>query len=180
MNKGFHIRLWEWLLVAETGSVKCEGVAARKTFGYLGLIAVLLVGYGYCRNSTWLGSNMLHTIAETVATLLAFMVGVIALARFYALKSNKFLLIGAGFIGTALLDGYHAVVTSFWFNGLFPSPSLIPWSWNRSRIRDVLFPLQIFRVEESGGIRLPGFYVGRNEFFVRYRGSIVFICESRK
>ncbi|MCH8331052.1 MAG: hypothetical protein IH946_06690, partial [Bacteroidetes bacterium] len=49
---------------------------------------------------------------EGIATLLALVVGTMALVRFYSKKNNTFLFIGTGFLGTALLDGYHAIVTS--------------------------------------------------------------------
>jgi PAS domain S-box-containing protein len=73
---------------------------------------------------------------ELAATLLAFMVGTMALVRFYSKKEITFLFIGSGFIGTALLDGYHTVVTSSRFVEYFPSrpASLIAWSWFASRI----------------------------------------------
>jgi PAS domain S-box-containing protein len=73
---------------------------------------------------------------ETIATILAIIVGVVALVRFYARKNNTILFVGAGFIGTGLLDGYHATVTSSFLSAYFPSTlaSLIPWSWNASRI----------------------------------------------
>jgi len=46
------------------------------------------------------------------------------------------LFLGAGFLGTAMLDGYHACVTSSALQSFFPSDeyyALIPWSWNASR-----------------------------------------------
>ena len=84
---------------------------------------------------TWLGDNHLHTLVETIATLLAFMVGVMALVRYYSKKDNTFLLIGTGFLGTAFLDGYHAVVTSHYFAQYLPSDlsSLIPWRAQNKR-----------------------------------------------
>jgi PAS domain S-box-containing protein len=83
----------------------------------------------------WRGSAELHTHMELVATLLAMIVGAMALVRFYSKKDNTFLFIGAGFLGTAFLDGYHTVVTSEFFQPFMPSdmPSLIPWSWVASR-----------------------------------------------
>jgi PAS domain S-box-containing protein len=73
---------------------------------------------------------------ELAATLLALIVGVLALMLFYAKKDNTFLFIGTGFIGTGFLDGYHTLVTSSVFMQYFPSPppSLIPWSWLASRL----------------------------------------------
>jgi methyl-accepting chemotaxis protein len=81
------------------------------------------------------GNRQLHTNMEVVATLLALIVGALALVRFYSKKDNTYLFVGVGFVGTALLDGYHAVVTSDLLAYIMPSPpeSLIPWSWNASR-----------------------------------------------
>ena len=95
----------------------------------------LTLAYGLLRGSTWRGSADLHTHMEAVATVLALVVGVMALVRFYAKKNNTFLFVGTGFLGTACLDGYHALVTSHYFKAYLPSdlPSLIPWSWVASR-----------------------------------------------
>jgi diguanylate cyclase (GGDEF)-like protein len=106
-----------------------------RLFSY-GLVALLLVaGYLALRGHSWTGSAHLHTIMETVATLLAFVVGAMALVRYYSRKSNTFLVIGTGFLGTGLLDGHHALVTSEWLSQRLPSAlsSLIPWSWMASR-----------------------------------------------
>lgn len=56
--------------------------------------------------------------------------------RYYSRKSITILYIGTGFLGTALLDGYHTIVTSHFFAPFLPSdlPSLIPWSWIASRM----------------------------------------------
>jgi len=72
---------------------------------------------------------------EAVATLLAALVGAMALVRYYSRPESLFLFIGAGFLGTAFLDGFHAIVTSAYFKPLMPSdlPSLLPWSWVASR-----------------------------------------------
>jgi len=83
----------------------------------------------------WRGTGELHTLMEVVATLLALIVGVMALVRYYSKKDSVLLIIGAGFLGTGFLDGFHAVVTSSYFRPMMPSdmPSLIPWSWVASR-----------------------------------------------
>jgi PAS domain-containing protein len=72
---------------------------------------------------------------EALATLLARMVGGMALVRYYSGKNSIYLVVGAGFLGTGFLDGYHAIVTSAFFRPFMPSeiPSLIPWSWVASR-----------------------------------------------
>ena len=98
---------------------------------YVSLASALLIGYVLLRGSSWQGSTELHTLMETVAALLAMVVGVLAMVRFYTKKNDTYLFIGAGFVGTALLDSYHAIVTSSYFASQFPSApaSLIPWSW---------------------------------------------------
>lgn len=101
------------------------------------LTILLLFSIGLVlQNMTWYGSTHLHTLMEVVATLLASFVGAMSLVRFFSQRDAQFLYIGAGFLGTALLDGYHTVVTSWWFQPYMPSdmPHLIPWSWIASRL----------------------------------------------
>ncbi|MDD1621605.1 MAG: diguanylate cyclase [Methylococcaceae bacterium] len=99
-------------------------------------VATLLSGELLLRNVEWLGGPQLHTLMETAATLLALFVGAMSLIRFFSQRDSQFLYIGAGFLGTALLDGYHAVVTSSYFQAYMPSdmPHLVPWSWIASRL----------------------------------------------
>ena len=111
-------------------------LATRRATTYWAIGVGLILFYVVLRGSTWQGSAHLHTIMEAVATNLALMVGVMALVRYYSKKNNTFLFIGAAFLGTACLDGYHTVVTSEFFAPYLPSdlPSLIPWSWVASRL----------------------------------------------
>ncbi|PCJ23360.1 MAG: hypothetical protein COA96_11935 [SAR86 cluster bacterium] len=108
---------------------------------YLATAIGLLVSYILLRGNTWQGSQQLHTTMETLATSLALIVGVLSLVRYYTRKNNLFLFMGTGFLGTAFLDGYHAVVTSAYFEPFMPSDndSLIPWSWIASRAYLSLF-----------------------------------------
>ncbi|HUP02067.1 MAG TPA: EAL domain-containing protein [Gemmatimonadota bacterium] len=103
---------------------------------YVGITAALLVAYPLALTSDWQATPQSHTLMEAVATVLALVVGLVALVRFHTHRTNSFLFVAAGFIGTGLLDGYHAFVTRSGFDAWFPSPpaSLIPWSWNVSRI----------------------------------------------
>jgi PAS domain S-box-containing protein len=73
---------------------------------------------------------------EVVATLLALNVGAMALVRFYSKKNNTLLIVGVGFIGTGLLDGYHALATSSWLQEYIPTEleSLNYWSSTGSRL----------------------------------------------
>lgn len=115
-------------------SAKFVRARARALIYWAVGVGITLV-YIALRGSTWSGDAQLHTLMETVATMLAMIVGVMALVRFYSKKNDTILFIGAGFLGTAFLDGYHSMVTSSFFAPYLPSdlPSLIPWSWVASR-----------------------------------------------
>jgi two-component system sensor histidine kinase/response regulator len=97
------------------------------------VLITLLLGISSTYN--WQGNAQLHTLMELSATLLAGVCGVVSLIRYYGKKDSLFLIIGVGFMGTALLDGFHGLVTSELFNVYMPStlPSLRPWSWTASR-----------------------------------------------
>jgi len=113
-----------------------NNVVRGRIVSYGFTMALLCLLFFISRDVTWQGSNELHTRMEIVATLLAFMVGIMALIRFYSKKNNYILFIGAGFIGTAVLDVYHTIVTSAFFTPYLPAdlPALIPWSWVASRL----------------------------------------------
>ena len=108
----------------------------RRYFVAVGLLLVLALVLALIKAVSWRSDVHFHTILEVVATVLAAVVGSLALVRFYSKKSNRFLFVGTGFIATALFDGYHAVVTSEWFYRDFPSDlsELTPWSWLVSRL----------------------------------------------
>ncbi|MDA3945184.1 MAG: EAL domain-containing protein [Helicobacteraceae bacterium] len=109
----------------------------KRKYIFIFVTILLLLAYPLLRSIEWHGNTTLHTLMETIATLLAMFVGILSLIHYHTNKSNQlFLLIGVGFFGTAFLDGYHTIVTSIFFAELFPSipSSLIPWSWIASRL----------------------------------------------
>lgn len=108
----------------------------KRLLFYALTVATLLGGGLVLHDFEWLGGAQLHTLMELAATLLALFVGAMSLIRFFSQRDSQFLYIGAGFLGTALLDGYHAVVTSSYFQPYMPSdmPHLVPWSWLASRL----------------------------------------------
>lgn len=107
----------------------------KKLISYVLLAAGLFVLFYLSRSSDWKGAKDLHTLMEVIATVVALSVGVLGLVRYRSQPNNTILIISAAFLGTALLDGYHALVTSRWFDIYWrsPPPQLIPWSWNASR-----------------------------------------------
>lgn len=100
------------------------------------LFALLFALLFVARALSWVSPKWVHTLMESAAAIIAITVGVLALQRYYSAKSSTLLLIGAGFLGTGLLDAFHAVVTAEGLEGLLPSAhgSVIPWSWLASRV----------------------------------------------
>ena len=85
---------------------------------------------------TWKSNGEMHTLLETVATVLLLISGAMSLVRYYTKKTSAFLLLGSGFLGTALLNGYHAVITSSFLVGRTPSAAsaLSLWSGTTPRL----------------------------------------------
>ncbi len=80
---------------------------------YAVLFALLVAGSILLRrNLVWDTDSTTHTISEATATLLAFIIGGLALVRYYSRKQIIFLFIGCGFLGAGLLDLNHALSTS--------------------------------------------------------------------
>ena len=118
-----------------------SGHTRNRLITYVVFFCLLLAVNFIFRDSEWIGSQGLHTIMEPISTVLALFVGVLSLTRFYSRQESRFLMIGVGFIGTGILEAYHALVTSAAFSVYFPSPSpsLLPWSWLAPRIFLSLF-----------------------------------------
>ncbi len=109
---------------------------------YWTLFLLLLGGSALLQDLPGASNATAHTIMESVATVLAFMVAGLALVRFYSRKQATFLLIGTGFLGAALLDLNHALLTSDWLAGLRSDVNpedLFAWSWTSERVFLSLF-----------------------------------------
>ncbi|GMV08080.1 MAG: hypothetical protein AMXMBFR53_43550 [Gemmatimonadota bacterium] len=105
------------------------------------LLLVLVGGSLLIRNTPVRSTPSMHTLLESIATVLAFIVGALALVRFYSRKQGTFLLIGTGFLGAGLLDLNHALLTSDFFlvkEGR-AAEDLFAWSWTSERVFLSLF-----------------------------------------
>lgn len=104
------------------------------------LLALLVAGALLLKGTPWRSTTTVHTLMETVATLLAFIIGALALVRFYSLKQATFLFIGTGFLGAGLLNLNHVLLTS---NFLLPegpaAEDLFAWTWTAERVFLSLF-----------------------------------------
>jgi signal transduction histidine kinase/CheY-like chemotaxis protein len=100
------------------------------------LLGVLLIGAApLIRSLNWQATQEFHTLLEVVATQVALIAGGIALVRYYAKPNPAYLLIGNGLLGAAVLDAYHALITSSFMDGRTPSSlsALTHWSGAVSR-----------------------------------------------
>jgi len=107
------------------------------------LFVVLVAGAFLIRDSPWQSSSALHTLMEALATVLAFIVGGLALVRFYSRKQATFLFIGTGFLGAGLLDLNHALLTAepLLVREGASAENLFAWTWTAERIFLSLFLL---------------------------------------
>lgn len=129
------------------------------------VLASLLVNHG----SSWLGSSSLHSSMESVATVLALIIGTMSLVRYYTIKKILFLYIGVGFLGTGVLDLYHTIVTTEYVKSIMPSEilALSPWSWAASgQVLSISMLLSICLTQRTTG-RVASWYVS---------DKIVYIC----
>ena len=112
-----------------------EGKTARRRMMAYVAVGVVIAIIPIQHDIAWRSSAEFHTVMESVATLLALIVGAMAMVRYYAKKDFTIFLIGVGFLCTASLDGFHGVFTSSYFKAMLPedmSPQ-IAWSWIASR-----------------------------------------------
>lgn len=85
-----------------------DRTATRATI-YFFVVLVLLVGAVGFSRSSWTSGPVLHGTLQALSSLLALVVGSLALVRFYSKKQETFLFIGTGFLGTGLLDLFPAL-----------------------------------------------------------------------
>ena len=101
------------------------------------LVAVLFAGASIFRFFPVDDIEAHHVIWEFISTTLALVVGILSLVRFYSKKQETFLFIGTGFLGTGLLNGYHAVTTSALVGGVatgLETADEAAWTWTASRM----------------------------------------------
>jgi membrane-associated sensor protein/phospho-acceptor domain-containing protein len=112
-----------------------SSIVRRRALLYGLLVAVLLLGAYPAHRAICRGNAELHTLLETISSLLALTAAALALVRFYAKKDTSFLLLGTCFLGTGTIDAYHALITSSFLAGYTPSAlsALTPWNGTASR-----------------------------------------------
>lgn len=97
---------------------------------------VLLLGaYFYFIQTDWHIHQFVHTLFEAGATIISLFISVLLLVAYRTINDRRFLFLGIGFLGTAILDANHALATSGWLepHSHSPAPATINWNWNSSR-----------------------------------------------
>ena len=115
-----------------------EPAEERTATIYWLILTVLFVGAIVLRRFPFDDNEARHVIWEFISTTLALVVGALSLVRFYSKKQETFLFIGTGFLGTGLLNGYHAFTTSAFIGaggaaGL-ETADAAAWTWTASRL----------------------------------------------
>ena len=110
-----------------------DRVGARAA-AYCALAAGLLLSFLAAREASWSASPAVPAMLELAASLVAFIVGTLALVRYYSRKNDTLLLIGAGMLGTATLDAYQFLLIGGGLGWLPAGHASGPWSWFGSRM----------------------------------------------
>ena len=124
-----------------SGDFSEESHGERSAAVYWMLLAVLFLFFNIFRRFPFDDDPARHVIWEFISTTLALIVASLSLVRYYSKKQRTFLFIGTGFLGTGLLNGYHAVMTSTLLGtaaGL-QSPDVAAWTWTAARLFLSLF-----------------------------------------
>ena len=125
-----------------SGDFPEEPQSERSAAIYWMLLAVLFLAFNIFRRFPFDDDPARHVIWEFISTTLALIVASLSLVRYYSKKQRTFLFIGTGFLGTGLLNGYHAVMTSTLLGGGaagLQSPDVAAWTWTAARLFLSLF-----------------------------------------
>ncbi len=139
------------------------GRGGTRILQYLVLALLLVTGAALLPGPLTRVDPWVHAVVEAVATVLALVVGALALILFRARGRATYLFIGTGFLAASLLDGWHALVSSPPVAPRLPTPGddLAAWSWLAGRFFLALFLLAAWWVRErrgeAGDVERPAF-----------------------
>jgi signal transduction histidine kinase len=107
-----------------------------RILAYLGTAGAILLWWLSVRDSSWRGNEQMHVLAESVSCTLALTCAAVALIRFFTRRRAEFLLIGAGFIGTGVLEIIHLVASSTLIDLHYASTlsEISPWTFFAARL----------------------------------------------
>ena len=92
-------------ILVRGGKSKAVPAQTKGIFACFIITAGIAASYWALHSLEWKGSTQAHTELELLATLMALVVGLMAIVRYYSQRNALLLLLGAAFIGAAVLDG---------------------------------------------------------------------------
>ena len=113
-----------------------------------------------------------HTLIELATFAMALFAGVLALVRYYSRVDDEYLLVGSGLVGSALFDGFHAVVAGpFDLDTRATFRQLGPYSWLASRLFLSSVLLASIIVWRRRGTRQGGLQAGK--VYLLFSGAVL-------
>jgi PAS domain S-box-containing protein len=115
--------------------------SVQRAMLYFFIFVVLLIGAFGPVPPPRVTNPSVHDVLETLATGLSFVVGSLALVRFYTKKEGAFLFIGTGFLGSGFLNVFHVLVSTGLVGSWTPleTRDLSAWSFTASGAYLALF-----------------------------------------
>lgn len=84
--------------------------AQKKIILYLCILSLLTLSFFVIKSINWEGSRLLTSALDIVIAILTWLVGIVAMIRFYAKKNYRCLFIWIGFLGAALFATWDIMV----------------------------------------------------------------------
>ncbi|MBT8396818.1 MAG: PAS domain S-box protein, partial [Gemmatimonadetes bacterium] len=112
---------------------KGDRTAPRAAIHFFAVVLLAVLARGLA-GTDWTSGPILYGTLEALSACLAFVVGALALVRFYSRKQETILFIGTGFLGTGFLDLFPAVLATGWMGSRTPEDleGLATWSFTAS------------------------------------------------
>lgn len=107
--------------------------ALFRSLFYLNIEIFLVVLFLYVfNNNTYIGNYTLYVNTQIVASILAFIAGIMALIKYYTRYKSKYIFIGFGLLGASLMEIFHTSLNSASLYTHF-------WKWNPSLVYLAIF-----------------------------------------
>jgi PAS domain S-box-containing protein len=118
-----------------SGDIGTEKVLNLRVLVYALTAILSLATFFLVRGASWSMEAYEHTTMEVFASVVALIVGGMALVRYTARRETTFYYVGVGFLGAGLLDGFQSLITTDLFSQYSASdyPALMGWSWLAAR-----------------------------------------------
>lgn len=116
-----------------------------RIFSYLTLTVALLISFLISSKFNWHGSVEANVLMEVTSLVLAFVIGILALIKFFTRTKRMYLFVGVGFLGASLLEVFQLTLISRFFLSAFSFMSWLVWNMEREKAeKKIPFMVLIF------------------------------------